>query len=138
VISTFVAHLLAYNLFRFWVHISEKLYALELIRHGCILCIKRRLSGLKDVCVYINYHLPRLPSDVELFWCIQNRSPPVELRRHRVSTHESFSTDGVNVQIRPQVHVFERLSALRLINPSQFCPLKKKVPRWFEMCGCCI
>jgi hypothetical protein len=35
-----------------------------------------------------------------------------------VSTHELFPTDGANVQIRPQVHIFERLSVLGLIRHS--------------------
>jgi hypothetical protein len=62
------------------VHISERLPALGLTRHDFVLCRKGALVGLKGVGVVYNYHLPRVPSDVGLFWGIQNRSPPVEAK----------------------------------------------------------
>ncbi|MCI54806.1 hypothetical protein A2U01_0076056, partial [Trifolium medium] len=48
---------------------------------------------------------PQLPSDVRIFWCIRNSSPPVEAKGLKgVNSRAcavSFPTDGTNVPIRP-------------------------------------
>ncbi|MCI90086.1 hypothetical protein A2U01_0111376, partial [Trifolium medium] len=49
---------------------------------------------------------------MRLFLCIQNSSPPVEAKGLKgVDSRAcavSFPTNGVNVPIRPQVHISER------------------------------
>ncbi|KAK2407043.1 hypothetical protein QL285_042703 [Trifolium repens] len=78
--------------------------------------------------LYINYPLPRVPSDVRLFWCIQNRSPPVDAKELKGSrTNFIVPTYGATVQIRSQVHISERLSALGLTRRS-FVLGRKGVP----------
>jgi hypothetical protein len=49
-------------------------------RHGFVICRKGASVGLKGWVLYINYSLPRVPSNAGLFWCIHNRSPPVEAK----------------------------------------------------------